>query len=193
MASTPKPWLICGYFSLTIFSLLLLFIFSKPCFIFVKWCTKGTYVIKTLCNWMQKWRWVILPDTDITVASLNSLRYLALDFIVCLFFLFCFVFLISLLGGKHIKNARGSKSVYGSSRWPKHTRKCVMKKILSAITDIHIHTRLVFSEDHWVCWKPVGNLLWNYYRGCVRKTDVADLDRIKIVKYVCETQIFLTP
>ncbi len=30
--------------------------------------------------------------------------------------------------------------------------------------------RLVISEDHRVCWKTVGNLLWYYYRGCVRKT-----------------------
>ncbi len=53
---------------------------------------KGTYVIKTLCDWVQKLRWetLILPDADITVASLNSLRDLALDFFFyCYFFFLC--------------------------------------------------------------------------------------------------------
>lgn len=39
--------------------------------------------------------------------------------------------------------------------------------------------------------KTVGNLLWNYYRGCVKinkkNPDMADSDRIKIAKYICET------
>ncbi len=43
---------------------------------------KGIYVIKTLCNWVQKWTWVILPDADIAIVTLNSLRDLALDFII---------------------------------------------------------------------------------------------------------------
>ncbi len=49
---------------------------------------KGTYVIKTLCNWVQELTWVILPDADITIASLNSLRDLALDFIIGICFYF---------------------------------------------------------------------------------------------------------
>ncbi len=52
---------------------------------------KGTYVIKTFCNWVQKLRRVtlILPDADVTVASLNSLRDLALDFIILIFLFLC--------------------------------------------------------------------------------------------------------
>ncbi len=34
---------------------------------------------------MQKWTQIILPDADITIASLNSLRDLALDFIIVFF------------------------------------------------------------------------------------------------------------
>ncbi len=33
---------------------------------------KGTYVIKTLCKLVQKLMQIILPDADITIASLNS-------------------------------------------------------------------------------------------------------------------------
>ncbi len=33
---------------------------------------KGTYVIKTLCKLVQKLTQIILPDADITIASLNS-------------------------------------------------------------------------------------------------------------------------
>ncbi len=47
-------------------------------------------LIKTLCNWVQKLRWVILPDTDITVASLNSLHDLALD---CIIIIIIFIFI----------------------------------------------------------------------------------------------------
>ncbi len=68
---------------------------------------------------------IILPDTDITIASLNSLHDLALDFIIVIF--------ISLPGGKYIKCACG-KSVYDNSRWPKHKRKRVVKKKSPAIT-----------------------------------------------------------
>ncbi len=56
----------------------------------------------------------------ITIASLNSLRDLALDFIIVFIY-------FSLPGGKYIKQERGN-SVYGNSRWPKHTRKHVVKK-----------------------------------------------------------------
>ncbi len=80
---------------------------------------KGTYVIKTLCNWVQIWTWVILADADITEATLNSLSDLALDFIIVIFLFLC--------REENIKNARG-KSVYSNSRWPKHTRKHVVKK-----------------------------------------------------------------
>ncbi len=48
---------------------------------------KGAYVIKALCNWVQKWTRVISTDADITIASLNSLRNLALDFIIHFFVL----------------------------------------------------------------------------------------------------------
>lgn len=34
-------------------------------------------------------------------------------------------------------------------------------------------------------------LLWNFYRGCGRKTVLEDSDGIKIATYVCETQISL--
>lgn len=62
----------------------------------------------------------------------------------------------------------------------------------SAVKDYCIQTGFDFSEDHRVCQKTVGNLLWNCYRGCVRKnTNLADSDGIKISKYVCETQISL--
>lgn len=38
-----------------------------------------------------------------------------------------------------------------------------------------------------------GNLLCNFYRVCVRKTQTAfDSDGIKITKYVCQTPIYLT-
>ncbi len=77
MASIAKQWLMCGYFNLTI-----LFICSKTTFNF----HKGTYVIKTLCNWVQIWTWVILADADITEATLNSLSDLALDFIIVIYF-----------------------------------------------------------------------------------------------------------
>ena len=83
---------------------------------------KGTSVIKTLCNWVHKWTWVILPDADITIASINSLRDLALDFIIFIIF----IIIISLPGSKYIKHARG-KSIYGNSRWPKQTRKRIVK------------------------------------------------------------------
>lgn len=109
---------------------------------------------------MQKWTQIILPDADITIASLNSLRDLALDFIIVIF-IFSFA-------GRQLYQA----SVYGNSRWPKHTRKRIVKKKFTGNHRHRIRTGLVFSEDHWVCWKTVGNLLWNYYRGCVRKTQM---------------------
>ncbi len=60
----------CGYFTIT-----LVIFCSKPMFNF----HKGTYVIKTLYKLVQKLTRIILPDADITIASLNS--DLALDFI----------------------------------------------------------------------------------------------------------------
>ncbi len=98
---------------------------------------KGTYVIKTLCNWVQKWTRIILPDADITIASLNSLRDLALDFIIV-------IFIFSLPGGKYVKCAL-SKSVYGNSRWSKHTKKCVVKKNFTS------------NHRHWMTWSGVND------------------------------------
>ncbi len=80
---------------------------------------------------------------------------------------FIIVIFISFLGGKHIKNACG-KSVYGSSHWPKHTV-TRSEKILLEITDIHIQTLLV-SQSITEFAEKQGNLLWSYYRSCVRKT-----------------------
>ncbi len=90
---------------------------------------KGTYVIKTVCNWLQKWTWVILPDADITVASLNSLRDLALDFIIVIFLFFC-------------------------------------------------------QETKILKVREVRAL-------CEKNTNMTDSDRIKIAKYICETQMSL--
>ncbi len=102
MASIAKPWFI--------------FLFVvKPRLIYIH---KGTYVIKTLCNWAQKWTWVILTDAEITVASLNSLRDLAFD---------CIIVIFLLQRGKQIKHVCG-KSVYGNSQWPKTHKKRVVKK-----------------------------------------------------------------
>ncbi len=88
-----------------------------------------------LCKLVQKLTQIILPDADITIASLNS----DLNVIWLLILLF-FIIIISssMQGGKYIKCARG-KSVYGNSHWPKHARKRVVgKKIQNspAITDI---------------------------------------------------------
>ncbi len=70
--------LMCGYFT---FTLVIYFVINPFNF------HKGTYVIKTLCNWVQKWTQIILPDADITIASLNSSRDLAPDFIIVFFIL----------------------------------------------------------------------------------------------------------
>ncbi len=89
----------------------------------------------------------------ITVACLNSLSDLALDFIiVIIIFLF-----ISLPGGKHIKNVC-NKSVYGSSLWPKHKEMRCEKVIVSN----HRHSQgLKFS----------GTVpdLWHAAFGCGKK------------------------
>ncbi len=54
---------------------------------------KGTYVIKTLCKLVQKLTQIILPDADITIASLNSdlnvIWLLILLFLLLLLFLLC--------------------------------------------------------------------------------------------------------
>ena len=133
---------------------------------------KGTSVIKTLCNWVHTWTWVtlILPDADITIANINSLRDLALDFIIIFFLLL--LFLCREANISNMRAVRASTVIHvgqntqGNALW---------NKISPAITDIRIRTGLVFSEDHWVCCKTVGNSLWNYYRGCVRKTQTRQI------------------
>lgn len=114
---------------------------------------------------MHKWTWVILPDADITIASINSLRDLALDFII--FILLLLLFLCREADISKVHTVRASTVIHvGQNR----QGNALWNKISPAITDIRIRKGLVFSEDHWVCWKTVGNLLWNYYRGCVRKS-----------------------
>ncbi len=145
MASIAKPWFI--------------FLFVvKPRLIYIH---KGTYVIKTLCNWAQKWTWVILTDAEITVASLNSLHDLAFYFIIVMF-----VFFYCREANKSNMCAVRVSTVIHSGQ--KHTRNALWRNIIG----INIRTGLVFSENHWVCWKTVGNLLWNYYRSCVWKTQM---------------------
>ncbi len=85
---------------------------------------------------MQKLTQIILPDADITIASLNS--DLNVIWLLILLFFIIIIIISSLQGGKYIKCAQG-KSVYGNSRWPKHARKRVVGKKLQnspAITDI---------------------------------------------------------
>ncbi len=54
---------------------------------------------------------------------------------------------------------------------------------------IRIRMGLVFSKDCWVFRKTIGNLLWNYTEVMWEKHQtVADSDRIKVIKYVWETQ-----
>ncbi len=120
---------------------------------------KGIYVIKTLCNWVQKWTRVILPDADIAIVTLNSLRDLALDFIIVNFLFLCWEANIS-----NMRAVRASTVIHVGQ----NTQKCVVKKSQT----FAFGRDFIFSEDHWVCWKAVGNLLWNYYRGCVRKTQM---------------------
>lgn len=48
----------------------------------------------------------------------------------------------------------------------------------------YIETELFFSEDPRVSKKALGNLLCNFYCGCVRNTDVYNSDRIKMTEYI---------
>ncbi len=84
---------------------------------------------------MQKLTQIILPDADITIASLNS----DLNVIWLLILLFFIIIIISSCREANISNVREGKSIYGNSRWPQHARKCVVGKKLQnspAITDI---------------------------------------------------------
>ncbi len=79
----------------------------------------------------------------------------------------------NLPGGKHLKNKNKNKllkkRVSTLLHLGQNTQRNVLscEKISSAITDIRIR-------------KTEGNLLWNYYRGCVRKTTPCKTSPVRI-------------
>lgn len=83
--------------------------------------------------------------------------------------IFCFVLSLSLEA-----NTTGRKDIYSSSQhMPEHKEMRYKKNIYCRNIDTQIQTKLDFSEDLTVCRKTVGNLLWSYYRVCVRKNRFA--------------------
>ncbi len=82
---------------------------------------KGTYVIKTLCKLVQKLTQIILPDADITIASLNS------DLNV-IWLLIYYYYFSSLQGGKisNVREVRASMVIHvghntqGNALWGKN-------------------------------------------------------------------------
>ncbi len=105
---------------------------------------KGTYVIKTLCKLVQKLTQIILPDADITIASLNSdLNVIWLLILLLLFILLCREANIS-----NVREVRASMVIHigqntqGNALWGKKITKFARNHRHS------IRTGLVFSEDH---------------------------------------------